>query len=100
MRFPYTNAYITNQFQTTFAPGVNSLVDVTVNSKEENSSDFCPNYVQEFGLWIELSILKCASELTKNFCDEGMPEGSTLDLPPYVLFLYGYKIYECLVTRN
>jgi hypothetical protein len=23
---------------------------VNVNSKEENSSDFCPNYVQEFGL--------------------------------------------------
>jgi hypothetical protein len=23
---------------------------LTVNSKEENSSDFCPNYVQEFGL--------------------------------------------------
>jgi hypothetical protein len=23
---------------------------VTVNSKEENSEDFCPNYVQEFGL--------------------------------------------------
>ncbi len=28
-----------------------SLVEVTVN-KEENSSDFCPNYVQEFGIWI------------------------------------------------
>jgi hypothetical protein len=24
---------------------------VTVNSKEENSRDFCSNYVQEFGLW-------------------------------------------------
>jgi hypothetical protein len=23
---------------------------VTVNSKEENSEDFCPNYIQEFGL--------------------------------------------------
>ncbi len=22
-----------------------------MNSKEENSSDFCLNYVQEFGLW-------------------------------------------------
>jgi hypothetical protein len=33
------NVYITNQFQTTF-----------VTSKEENSQDFCPNYVQEFGL--------------------------------------------------
>jgi hypothetical protein len=26
------------------------LVEVTVTSKEENSSDFCPNYVQEFSL--------------------------------------------------
>ncbi len=24
---------------------------MTVNSKEENSLDFCPNYVQEFSLW-------------------------------------------------
>jgi hypothetical protein len=40
------NVYITNQFQTTFAP----LLEVTVNSKEENSYDFCSNYVQEFGL--------------------------------------------------
>jgi hypothetical protein len=39
------NVYITNQSQTTFARGV--------NSKEENSSDFCPNYVQEFGLSTE-----------------------------------------------
>ncbi len=28
----------------------NPLVDVTANSKEENSYDFCPKYVQEFGL--------------------------------------------------
>ncbi len=26
---------------------------MTVNSKEENSEDFCPNYDQEFGLWTE-----------------------------------------------
>ncbi len=31
--------------------GVKTLVEVTLN-KEKNSSDFCPNYVQEFGLWI------------------------------------------------
>jgi len=34
---------------------LNPLVEVTVNSKEENSEDFCPNYVQEFGLRIRLS---------------------------------------------
>jgi hypothetical protein len=27
-----------------------------VNSKEENSYDFCPNYIQEFGLWPEKCI--------------------------------------------
>jgi hypothetical protein len=48
------NVYITNQFQITFAQGeeggVKSVVEVIVNSKEENSSDFSPNYDQEFGL--------------------------------------------------
>jgi len=28
-------------------------IEVTVNSKEEN---FCPNYVQEFDLWVTLKI--------------------------------------------
>jgi hypothetical protein len=49
----------TNQFQTSFAQGggggvvvksKNLLADVTVNIKKENSQDFCPNIVQEFGL--------------------------------------------------
>jgi len=32
--------------------GVNPLVEVAMNnSKEENYQDFCPNYVQEVGLW-------------------------------------------------
>jgi hypothetical protein len=26
-------------------------VELTVNSKEENSEDFCLDFVQEFGLW-------------------------------------------------
>ncbi len=48
----------TNQFQTTFAraeEGKNPIViiEVTVNSKEENSEDFCPNYVQGFSLWVQ-----------------------------------------------
>jgi hypothetical protein len=30
---------------------VNPLVYATVNSKEKNSSDFCPKYVLEFGSW-------------------------------------------------
>ncbi len=48
--------YFTNSFQITFfcsrGEGGNPLVEVTVNSKEENSWDVCPNYVQEFGLWV------------------------------------------------
>jgi hypothetical protein len=45
-----------NWFQNTFTVGgggvggVNPLEKVNVNSKEENSEDFCLNYVQEFGL--------------------------------------------------
>ncbi len=38
-----------NKFQNTFAQeggGLNSLLEVTENNKEENSSDFCPNHVQ------------------------------------------------------
>ncbi len=45
--------------QTSFKPflltggrGVKSVVEVNVYSKEENSYDFCPNYVQEFCRWI------------------------------------------------
>ncbi len=45
------NVYITNQCLVTFAQ--NPLVEVTVNSKEENPEDMCTNYVQEFALcWI------------------------------------------------
>jgi len=29
-------------------------VEVTVNSREENSEDFCLDFVQEFGLWPSL----------------------------------------------
>jgi hypothetical protein len=50
--------YIIFTLETSFKPllfkwgrGVKSVVGVTVNSKEENSEDFCPNHVQEFGLW-------------------------------------------------
>jgi hypothetical protein len=51
------NVYISNQFQPLFfkggrgGGGYNLLVEVTVNSKEENSKGFCPNYILEFGLW-------------------------------------------------
>jgi hypothetical protein len=48
------NVYITDQFQTTFTRGggggVNPLEEVAVYCKEENLEDFCPKYVQEFGL--------------------------------------------------
>jgi hypothetical protein len=41
--------------QTSFKPlllkGGGGEIEVTVNSKEENS---CPNYVREFGLWREM----------------------------------------------
>ena len=47
--------------KTTFATGgrgVNMLLEVTVNSKEKKSQDFCPNYAQEFGLSSHTVLLK------------------------------------------
>ncbi len=43
------NVYIKNQYQTTSSRR-NPLLEVIVNSKVENSKDFCPNEVQEIGL--------------------------------------------------
>jgi hypothetical protein len=44
------NVYITNKFQTAFFWEGGGGVEVTVNIKEENSENFSPNNVQEFGL--------------------------------------------------
>ncbi len=62
------NVNITNQFRTTSAreggggrKEENRIVEVTVNSKEENSSDFWPNYVQEFGLRLRFTNTKCGN---------------------------------------
>ncbi len=56
LRLPYEMFTIQTSFKQlllTEGGGVNPLVEVTENSKKENSGDFCPNYVQEFGLsWI------------------------------------------------
>ncbi len=59
--------------QTSFKPlllkwggGVNTVVEETVNSKEENSNDFCPSYVQEFGLSsgsLEATFVVCVGDL-------------------------------------
>ncbi len=59
MKFLYTVQCFT--LQTSFKPLLitggkkvkyvsRGVSQVTVNSTEENSEDFCPNYVQEFGL--------------------------------------------------
>jgi hypothetical protein len=52
------NVYMTNPFQTTFVEagggGVKSIVEVTVNSKEEIFQDY--NYIQEFGLWYGMKL--------------------------------------------
>jgi hypothetical protein len=34
-----------------------------VNSKEENSEEFCPNYVQEFGLCMSLPLMNFSIQL-------------------------------------
>jgi len=45
------NAYITNQFQTTFAQGGRGVKSVSRGDCEYKGGKlfFCPNYVQEFG---------------------------------------------------
>jgi hypothetical protein len=50
---PYTMFTLQNSFKPLLLKGrreLNPLVEVTVNSKEVNSQDFCSNYVQQFGL--------------------------------------------------
>ncbi len=51
--FPYSVFTLQTSFNPLLLRGggeYNQLVEVTVNGREENSSDFCPNYVQEFGV--------------------------------------------------
>ncbi len=43
------NVYITNPFQPTFAQRGEGIKSFS-RGEEDNSEDFCPNYVQEFGL--------------------------------------------------
>ncbi|MFN9908742.1 MAG: hypothetical protein ACK56F_21885, partial [bacterium] len=53
MRFPIQCLHykpVSNHF-CSGGGGVKSVSSVIVNSKEENSEDFCPNDDQEFGLW-------------------------------------------------
>ncbi len=62
------------RFQTSSNPhgggggGGYSLVEVAVHSEEENSSGFCPNYVQEFGLSsLSFSLPRPLSTLLSHF---------------------------------
>jgi hypothetical protein len=48
-------------------------VEVTVNSKEENSSDFCLDFVQEFGLK-RINTVKRKTD-TKIQLDNSRPKG-------------------------
>ncbi len=57
MRFPYT------MFTLQTGGGIISLVQVTLNSKEENSEDMCPNYANEFGLRTALTTSRVLGHL-------------------------------------
>ncbi len=57
--------------------GVNLLVEVIVNSKEENSQDFCPNYVQEIDLWIDIWRQRERFILNLEYFLHGCVEGRT-----------------------
>jgi hypothetical protein len=56
---------------------------VTVNSKEENSKDFCPNYVQEFGLCSVGAFMAYVAAGFKNMsfikiCSESLRRGALI----------------------
>jgi hypothetical protein len=42
------------------------LVEVTVNSTEENSEEFCLDFVQEFGLWLPVFFYLHTHRLIRN----------------------------------
>ncbi len=48
---------------------------MTLNSKEENSEDFCLDFVQELGLWVRLqsgrSVRRCGQARTRLACSSG-----------------------------
>ncbi len=68
--------------------------EVTVNSKEENSQDFCPNYVQEFGLWQKFcSLLPLITQ--KVFMN---PDTCETDLENLYRLQGREKLYFCLQT--
>ncbi len=74
------NVYITNQFQTTSSQG--ERLRVTVNSKEENSEGFCPNYIQEFGLSRSVSenyVASCHRTLQNFLLQNSMIDAWELD---------------------
>ncbi len=90
------NDYIANQFQTTFW---NPLVEVNVNSKGENSEDFSPNYVKEFGLctilrfhmWQFLPIVHHKGEVTVH-CRDGLQIDTQRCCSSWPLFTPKFKL--------
>ncbi len=47
---------VSNHFCSGAGRWSNPLIEATMNSNEENTSRLCPNYVQEFGLWIKKNV--------------------------------------------
>ncbi len=116
LRFPYT--MFTNKFQTIFAfapgeGGVNQLVEVTVNSKKENTYDFCSSYIQAFGLCSragKLCKLSACSfcridQIGVHACSYLRLSGGVhrLNMELYLQILFGLHVYSCthwLTPRN
>ncbi len=57
-------------------------IEVIVNSKEENSSDFCLDFVQEFGLWAKSSLKLGLSRARKNFSFDFLNNKASKNVKP------------------
>jgi hypothetical protein len=72
-------------------------LEVTVNNKEENSEDLCPNYVQEFGLWNLKAVSLRTLKRTLDIPSKEKAIGSTFRTVPEEFFnflFYRYITYS------
>jgi hypothetical protein len=80
--------------------GGNPLVEMTVNNKEENSQDFCPNYVKEFSLFISTEAVVIIHGLgflagSKTWCAVSVDLTCCTGAETVILALYAHAVSPC-----
>ncbi len=96
LRVPYTMFTLQTRFKPLLSRGggVNLLVEVTVNCKE-NSEDFFPSYVQEFGLWSLLLVISKTEPVEREYYI-ALGNTFTLAWEPVEIFLRS----ACMVSAS